>query len=78
MSAIRYSLNRTCSPNMTLAQFVELARAVGVDAVEMRNDIAGGEFVDGTEAAVISVALSEAGLGLAKSPCTPRPTSRFR
>jgi 2-keto-myo-inositol isomerase len=65
MSAIRYSLNRTCSPDLTLAQFIELAKAVGVDAIEVRNDIPGREFADGTEAAVISAALSEAGLGLA-------------
>jgi 2-keto-myo-inositol isomerase len=65
MNSIRFSLNRTCSPDLTLSQFIALAKAVGVDAIEIRNDIAGREFADGTEAAVISVALSEAGVRLA-------------
>ena len=65
MSAIRFSLNRTCSPNMTLAQFITLATAVGVEAIEVRNDIVDREFADGMDAAELRAAVSEAGLGLA-------------
>lgn len=65
MSAIRFSLNRTCSPKMTLVQFIALAKAVGIDAVEVRNDINGREFADGTAAAALRATLSSAGLKLA-------------
>ena len=47
-------------------QFVALAKAVGVEAIEVRNDIIGREFADGTEAAKIAHdPRSTAGLGLA-------------
>jgi 2-keto-myo-inositol isomerase len=65
MGGIRFSLNRTCSPDMTLAQFVVLAKAVGVEAIEVRNDIAGREFADGTRAEELRAILDEAGLRLA-------------
>ena len=65
MSAIRFSLNRTCSPNMTLAQFIALATSVGVEAVEVRNDIVGREFADGMDAAELRATVSEAGLRFA-------------
>ena len=65
MSAIRFSLNRTCSPDMTLAQFIALATAVGVEAIEVRNDIVDREFADGMDAAELRAAVSAAGLGFA-------------
>jgi 2-keto-myo-inositol isomerase len=65
MSSIRFSLNRTCSPDLTLTQFVALAKAVGVDAIEVRNDIPGREFADGTKADDLRATLDEAGLRLA-------------
>jgi 2-keto-myo-inositol isomerase len=65
MSGIGFSLNRTCSPDMTLAQFIALAKAVGVEAIEVRNDIAGREFSDGTKAEELRVVLTDAGLRLA-------------
>ena len=65
MSAIRFSLNRTCSPNMTLAQFIALATSVGVEAVEVRNDIVGREFADRMDAAELRATVSEAGLRFA-------------
>ena len=65
MSSIRFSLNRTCSPDLTLAQFIALAKAVGVEAIEVRNDIAGREFSDGTKAEELRVVLTDAGLRLA-------------
>ena len=65
MSAIRYSLNRTCSPDLPLAQFIELAKAAGVDAIEVRNDIPGREFSDGMKAEDLRAILADAGLRLA-------------
>jgi 2-keto-myo-inositol isomerase len=65
MSAIRFSLNRTCSPNMSLVQFIALATAVGVEAIEVRNDIVDREFADGMDAGELRAAVSAAGLGFA-------------
>jgi 2-keto-myo-inositol isomerase len=65
MGGIHFSLNRTCSPEMTLAQFVVLAKAVGVEAIEVRNDVAGREFADGTKAEDLRAVLDDAGLRLA-------------
>ena len=65
MSGIRFSLNRTCSPDMTLAQFLKMAKAAGVDAIEVRNDIPGREFADGMKAEDLRAILAEAGLRLA-------------
>ncbi|MBI4923331.1 MAG: TIM barrel protein [Devosia nanyangense] len=50
---------------MPLEDFIELAKGVGVDAVEIRNDIAGREFADGTPAAELRDKLDDAGLKLA-------------
>ena len=65
MGGIHFSLNRTCSPDMTLAQFAVLAKAVGVEAIEVRNDIPGREFADGTKADDLRAILDDAGLRLA-------------
>jgi 2-keto-myo-inositol isomerase len=65
MRGIRFSLNRTCSPDMTRAEFIALAKAVGVEAIEVRNDIPGREFADATEAEALRATLDEAGLKLA-------------
>jgi 2-keto-myo-inositol isomerase len=65
MSGIRFSLNRTCSPDMTLAEFVALAKAAGVDAIEVRNDIPGREFADGMKAEDLRATVVEAGLRFA-------------
>jgi 2-keto-myo-inositol isomerase len=65
MSGLRFALNRTCSPDMTLTQFVALAKAAGVDTIEVRNDIPGREFSDGTKAEDLRTILDDAGLSLA-------------
>jgi 2-keto-myo-inositol isomerase len=65
MSGIRFALNRTCSPDKTLTEFIALAKAAGADAVEVRNDIPGQEFSDGTKAEDLRAILDDAGLSLA-------------
>jgi 2-keto-myo-inositol isomerase len=65
MSGIRFSLNRTCSPDLTLAQFIALAKAVGVEAIEVRNDIPGREVSDGMKPGDLRATLDDAGLRLA-------------
>lgn len=62
---IRFALNRTCAPQLSLADFIALAGAVGVKAVEIRNDIEGREFADGTPAAELRARLDDAGLAVA-------------
>jgi 2-keto-myo-inositol isomerase len=63
--SIRFALNRTCAPQMSLAEFISLAGSVGVSAVEIRNDIAGREFADGTPATELRARLDAAGLSVA-------------
>ena len=55
---LRFALNRTCAPQLALPEFIALAKAVGVQAVEIRNDIEGREFADGTPAAEIKARLA--------------------
>lgn len=62
---IRLALNRTCAPQLSLADVIALARQAGVEAVEIRNDIEGQEFHDGTPAAEVKARLDEAGLAVA-------------
>lgn len=62
---IRFALNRTCAPQLPLDDFIQLAMAAGVHAVEIRNDIEGREFADGTPAAEVKARLDAAGLAVA-------------
>ena len=65
MSGIHFALNRTCSPDRSLTEFIALAKAAGVDAIEVRNDVPGREFSDGTKAEDLRAILDDAGLRLA-------------
>lgn len=62
---LKLSLNRTCAPALSLTDFITLARRAGVEAVEIRNDIDGREFADGTPAAEVKARLDDAGLAVA-------------
>lgn len=62
---VTFALNRTCAPQLSLADFIALAQTVGVPAVEIRNDIAGQEFANGMPAAELKQRLEDAGLKLA-------------
>ena len=62
---IRFAINRTCNPNASLDEFIDLAKAVEVSAVEIRNDIEGREFADGTKARDLRAKLDDAGLAVA-------------
>lgn len=63
--AIRYAMNRTCAPQLNLTEFAQLAAAVGVNAVEIRNDIENREFMDGTLPGDVKQVLIEFGLEVA-------------
>lgn len=62
---IRFSLNRTVAPRLPLDGFLQLARKVGVEAVEIRNDIEGQEFANGMPAAEVRQRISDQGLNVA-------------
>lgn len=62
---LRFALNRTCAPHLPLADFIAMAAASGVAAVEIRNDISGREFADGTPAREVKARLDAAGLAVA-------------
>jgi 2-keto-myo-inositol isomerase len=64
MSKITFAMNRTCAPQLPLAEFLALVRNAGA-AVEMRNDIPGQEFMDGTPARELRDRLEAAGLRVA-------------
>jgi 2-keto-myo-inositol isomerase len=65
MMPVRFALNRTCAPQMSLAGFITLAVSSGVSAVEIRNDVEGREFADGTPAREVKARLDDVGLTVA-------------
>ncbi len=44
-----FAFNHMTAPKMNLEAFFGMAKSLGVDAVEIRNDIAGNAILDGTE-----------------------------
>ncbi len=50
---IQFAMNRTCAPQLPLADFLKLVVGAGISAIEIRNDIEGREFMDGTEPSAI-------------------------
>lgn len=62
---VRFAINRTCAPQLPLDAFIDLARAAGVGAVEIRNDVPGREIMDGTPAPEVRARLEAAGLAVA-------------
>ncbi|WP_210527625.1 TIM barrel protein [Rubellimicrobium arenae] len=65
MTRLRFAINRTCAPERTLDDFIGLAHAADVSAVEIRNDLPGQEFMNGTPAAELRDRLDSAGLAVA-------------
>lgn len=45
---LRFALNRMVAPQLSLPEFLDLAVALEIDAVELRNDLEGVEIEDGT------------------------------
>jgi 2-keto-myo-inositol isomerase len=50
---LRYAINHVVAPRKTFAELSGLATTLGLDAVEIRNDLPGTAILDGTEAAAI-------------------------
>jgi 2-keto-myo-inositol isomerase len=62
---ITFAINRTCAPHLALPAFLNLAVGAGVNAIEIRNDIEGQEFLDGMEPAEILDQLQAANIKVA-------------
>jgi 2-keto-myo-inositol isomerase len=50
---LSYAINHMVAPRKSFAELVALAQALGLDAVEIRNDLPGTAMQDGTDAAQI-------------------------
>jgi 2-keto-myo-inositol isomerase len=64
-SQFKFAINRTCAPSLALRDFVKLAVEAGAGGVEIRNDIAGREFMDGTPAEEVRAIVTDASLKVA-------------
>lgn len=62
MSSIRFALNHMCAPSMRLESFFAAAKELGIDSVEIRNDLAGNAILDGTPAAAVKELAARHGL----------------
>lgn len=62
MKALRFALNHMVAPRRDFAGFFALAREIGIDAVEIRNDLAGIAIADGTPPVAVRAAAEAAGL----------------
>lgn len=49
-----FALNHMCAPGLSIPQFFDLAKTVGAEGVEIRNDIDGNAIIDGTLPDVIA------------------------
>jgi 2-keto-myo-inositol isomerase len=58
----RFALNHVAAPSLPPEAFFALARALGLDAVEIRNDIAGNVILDRTPPATIRALARAAGV----------------
>ncbi len=59
-----FALNHITSPRLRFADFLKLAGQLGVEAVEIRNDLRGVEIEDGTPAAEVRRAAEAAGVAI--------------
>ncbi|NWJ27362.1 TIM barrel protein [Rhizobium sp. RM] len=50
MTSLRFALNHMVAPQKSAEAFFDLARQLGIKAVEIRNDLAGNAIIDGTPA----------------------------
>lgn len=59
---IPFALNRMCAPRMPLVDFLRMAQRLGVEAIELRNDLPQVEIEDGTPAAEVGALARAHGL----------------
>lgn len=61
---MKYALNHMTAPRLGVSKFFELAKSLGISAVEIRNDLAGNAILDGTPPAKIRDLAGEARLDI--------------
>jgi 2-keto-myo-inositol isomerase len=61
---LSYAINHTVAPRKSFAELVELATALGLEQVEIRNDLPGIALADGTPAAQVREQAEAAGVGI--------------
>jgi 2-keto-myo-inositol isomerase len=59
---IRFAINRMSAPRISFADFCSLSQRLGVHAIEIRNDLAGVELLNGAPAKEIGAAAAAHGL----------------
>ena len=64
MSSVRFALNHMCAPSLGLEAFFVAAKQLGVDSVEIRNDLAGNAILDGTPATAVKELAARHGLAI--------------
>ncbi|MBW8791960.1 MAG: xylose isomerase, partial [Rhizobium leguminosarum] len=62
MTSIRYALNHMAAPKLGIDDFFALAKSLGIDAVEIRNDLDGNAILDGTQPSAIKAAATRHGV----------------
>jgi 2-keto-myo-inositol isomerase len=60
----RFAINRISAQRLSFADFAAMCRRLGVDAIEIRNDLQGLEIVDGTPAGEVGVIARDNGLAI--------------
>ena len=60
--SLRFAINRMSAPRVSFAHFTAMAQRLGLDTIEIRNDLAGVEIEDGTPGRVVGDIAREHGL----------------
>ena len=58
----QFSLNHMTTPNLSVQDFFALSKSLGIDAVEIRNDLRNNAIIDGTPAEQVKQLAQEAGV----------------
>ena len=61
---MQFALNHMCAPNLRIPEFFDLAVSLGLNAVEIRNDLAGNAILDGTSPASIKAEAQKRGISI--------------
>ncbi len=61
---LTFALNHIAAPRRDMAALFALSRELGIDEVEIRNDLAGVPLQDGTPAAIVGEAARSAGIAI--------------
>jgi 2-keto-myo-inositol isomerase len=61
-SSIRFSVNRISTPRVSFEAYLAMCQRLGVDSIEIRNDLPGVEMQDGASPATIKAAAAAAGI----------------